>query len=466
MTQKDRKSSSRINARQLFAVAVAFALISGASIGQAFAKDKKVKLTDEQININNKAVRLLAQEPPQTLQAIEIVQAALVLGEKGDLLYLTLGRAHQLAGQCEQAKVEFESATNAPGVEGVPDDFVSRQLVDYRDQMKMGCDGHVIVECVPDTLELAVGERALTCNERSPLAPGSHTVEVRNPKSGAKLSIQVQIIGAQDTRSRIELADPEPVDEPAPKDGREEPEPFEPVDPVAPVEPARRASWDLALRVPMGFCTTSLTRGENQATATDGSACFAAGLESTLTRPAGKFELGLHFSGQAIFGTGLGLVRADTKVSTIGADFELRGELWLTRVFALLGGFDWRPRGILFEEGGVSEPGLNSLNLLGGLGVGLELGHLMGLDHFGLTLRTIPAIGVGSDGRALDNLPLSIGWRMDISDLLIGANYNSWRGSLTGSNSEVRMRTEQYMFTLGYRFDGVFQASEPAPQGL
>ena len=466
MTLKDQKSSSRINARQLLAAAMAFALISGLTAGQALAKDKKVKLTDEQININNKAVRLLAQEPPQTSQAVEIVQAALVLGEKGDLLYLTLGRAYQLAGQCDQAKVEFEAAVAAPGVEGVPDDFVSKQLVDYREQMKTGCDGHVIVECVPDTLELSVGDQALACNERSPLSPGSHTIAVRNPRSGAKLSIQVQIIGAQDTRSRIELADsveekdPDPVEDPEKKDGDDK------VEPVEPIEPKRRASWDLALRVPMGLCTTSLTLGENLATATDGSACFAAGLESTLVKPAGKFDLGVHFAGQAIFGAGLGLVSSDTRVATIGADFELRGELWLTRVFALLGGFDWRPRGIAFEEDGVEESGLSSVNLLGGLGVGLELGHLMGLERFGLTLRTTPAIGAGNDGRALDNLPLSIGWRMAISDLLIGANYNSWRGALTGSNTDVRMRTEQYMFTIGYRFDGVFKASKPAPTGL
>ena len=152
----------------------------------AFAEVKEVSLTTEQIELNNKAVKALRAKQPDV--AIDYMRAALrEKGDHGNVLYLTLGRAHQLKGQCKIAKTNFSLSETKPRVKGVPEDFVSKRLIKYRSQMAELCPGEVVIQCKDPGIALSmvntttkapvkVKNKAPRCGDRFTLAKGTYKI--------------------------------------------------------------------------------------------------------------------------------------------------------------------------------------------------------------------------------------------------------------------------------------------------
>ena len=184
--------------------------IATPALVQAQDAKKAVKLTDDQLNLNNKAVDALEKSPPDTKTAITLMQAALSIGGeagKADLLYMTLGRAYELQDKCEEAKRYFTMAEEAPRVEGLPSGLVPERLVKYRLEMKKVCSGTLVVKCNDPRIALSIGDAQHKCDAPIKLAPGQYKVEAKLQEDERKSeqSIDVTIEGAQRTSAAVSL---------------------------------------------------------------------------------------------------------------------------------------------------------------------------------------------------------------------------------------------------------------------
>lgn len=142
----------------------------------AFAQRGVVELSKEQAKLNNEAISALAAQPADAQKAMKLVEAALLLEPKGNVLFLTLGRAQQLAGQCIAAGQSFESALTAPAVKSVDRDGVTRRIEQFRAEMKVNCPGTVTVHCSNDELELQLGDHKMRCGATQDVAPGQYNL--------------------------------------------------------------------------------------------------------------------------------------------------------------------------------------------------------------------------------------------------------------------------------------------------
>lgn len=162
---------------RVFATAV---LVVGLFGSVAHAQESgKVTLTEEQLRLNNRAIRAIQQDPPDVARAMKLVQAARLLGEANRLVMLTEGRVHHTAGRCTAAEKAYSDAGALPGVVGVPDDALRARGKSYREELSE-CFGSIVINCeqpASTRVEIAGLARA-QCGSNHRVDPGSHTLSV------------------------------------------------------------------------------------------------------------------------------------------------------------------------------------------------------------------------------------------------------------------------------------------------
>lgn len=416
--------------------------------GLALAQDDReaVKLSTEQINLNNRAVQLLSKEPPRTQEAISLVRAALVVGEKGDLLYLTLGRAYLLDGQCPEALEQFEQVERAPEVEGLPEEFIPIQLRKYRQELRDRCPGTLRVRCEPAGLELKLRGEALACGEPVELEAGTYEIEATNPDTGATVVIQAQVMGMEETSARIKLGQVAPpsvkVDEPdAPEGGggaggsdeggEGGEDPVEPAPEPAPEE-ASGVDMEVAVGAPLGLCVARLTNDVTQAEATDAALCLGAGARLQARRMWGSFGIGGRARARGVVAIPLSVVEEPVGLS--GGDVGLDGQMWMSRLFALELGGTWRPRRVQ-----VDEETFGASPLMVGLGPRLALGEVIsGVTQLDVWGRWSPL------GTQVPLATFSTGLAVGLEGGLgLGLSYERWGGPT--SRDQITHQVEQLL---------------------
>lgn len=140
-------------------------------------EETTVELTGEQKRLNNKAIEAITGDSKSPSAAVRYLKAALMVGPKGNVLYMALGRAHQLDGNCEKATAIFEKAIEAPQVESVPREQVMARIENYRGDLETSCPGVLVVECSPASVNLTVDDETVSCGNEVTLSPGTYTVE-------------------------------------------------------------------------------------------------------------------------------------------------------------------------------------------------------------------------------------------------------------------------------------------------
>lgn len=197
----DRKSSGRRHPNFI----VVFSLLSSLVFSNiALAEDLTVDLNTEQRKLNNEAISALSSNPPKPEVAIQLMQAALLMGTKGNVLYLTLGRAYQLSGQCKDADSAYQQAWQAPRVEGVPQADVIERIERYREEMSTSCTGTLVIHCSNPNTDLIVDNKNVVCNEPFELMPGEYPVKAYLGSSQTT-ELSVKIHSMEQTRIQIVL---------------------------------------------------------------------------------------------------------------------------------------------------------------------------------------------------------------------------------------------------------------------
>lgn len=401
-------------------------------------KPAPVELAPNQIDINNQAIMLLDEDPPRIEEAIKLVEAALVLEPKADLLYLTLGRAYQLDGQCDRATEQFDLVESAPGVQGVPPEYVTARLEKYRGELTTKCDGSLIVTCDPENLELTLAGEPLACGAATSLPPGDYQITGRNPETSAEVKIPARITGMETTRAEITLLTPPPAEPTEPiKD------PIEPVEPgpVEPVEPPVTSSlgWRVTPSLGVGSCLASnalldAQNGISATQATDAGPCALVGVDARVLSRADKLDFGASASlrGQRSWGR----QAPGYTIETRGYNARFSGELWFSSLVGLYLGGAWRSLDAdLFDACDdpdnpsscqVTVSDADGLSLGGG--VRAELGPMLGVD--GLELHAGYLRPLSGTGSSLDEarllLPLDLGLRAQFGGLTAALRYEAW----------------------------------------
>lgn len=462
-------------------------------MGVAYAeKPEPIELTPNQIEINNRAVRMLGEDPPRTEEAIKLVEAALVLDSKGDLLFLTLGRAYQLQGRCAEAMAQYEAAEQAPGVKGVPVDFVPRQLREYRSQLTTTCPGTLVVSCEPSDLNLSIPDQTLRCGEPLSLSPGEYTITARS-SNGAEVQIPVRITGMKETLTQIKLGSssggqstPPPdttttqVTDPGAGDGAVVTPPGDP-NPTP-------MSWRVGLNLGGGNCWNTISQRLAE-DATPGAMvkegelagrayCPMLVVDGRLLAGSGVLKYGVAGELRAEFSVGSEEVQ-DAYLDFAGGLAAVNGQLWLRDRVGLYGGIGWHPRRVvlteavtnqdekqvqyktLFEYGSVLPVHVNA-------GLRLDLGPMLGVA----ALRSLEAnagvlVSLSGDAYAFDGatkiLPIELGLRMQLDrGFTASVRYEAFRaggtvtslpeGATTEDDVEINRRSEQVWLQLGWTF--------------
>jgi hypothetical protein len=116
----------------------ASALAQDASSGdESTTSTETVTPTDEQVELNEKAVRLIASG--DAVQAITLLQEANYIGEL-NVTYLNLGRAYQSIGRCDEARASLEAVQDAPAVESPPPGLVNSRAKSFLQQLSQECE--------------------------------------------------------------------------------------------------------------------------------------------------------------------------------------------------------------------------------------------------------------------------------------------------------------------------------------
>lgn len=338
-----------------FVCASSLALIVSLFSLSAFAQGEEegealVELSKTQINTHNKAVEMLGETPPRTKEAIKLLEAALLMEQRANLLHLTLGRAFQLDGQCEMAGQQFEEAERTPGVKGVPEGFIASQLSQYRQELE-ACEGSLVIECEPADLKLEVDGASLVCGEAMVLEPGTYVVGVQNTYTGDEMTLPVQISGGEQTVSQIKFGKGRPAPQQEEGENAEGEGPSE-AGPEVVEAPASRVRWRVAPMLGYGLVEGVIEPAEEVFAAGELDYYLAGrthgvwvGLEARVLRGDERLRYGLNFEGSGMYGVvstrevedalAAGEDEDEVLLYSEGVRLALQGQVWLRDVFGL-----------------------------------------------------------------------------------------------------------------------------------
>lgn len=400
----------------------------------ASAQDKPtVKLTEEQITLNNRAVKSMAQQPPRPDEAVRLTQAALVVGEKGDLLYLTLGRAYQLQKKCKQAQTEFERALAAPGVEDIPKTYVSEQISIYQKELMASCPGTLTIMCKPDDLKLSLPGHELVCQQPLSLPAGTYGVSATHPRTGASTSTQITVESMKTTTTTFTLTGP-PTQTP-------DPDTSTPV--VVPTTPPAPSSSGLALSGVVGglagWCITRVSSETGPgADATNGALCYGlhadlrAGfiLSESLTLAGVVAAQGVMANSVTDNG------REPVVLRGVDASAGAQAWLWSERIGVEFAG-SLRARSATVDD--TDAGAARALSL--GPGLMFNAADVVpSLDALILSARWMPLLDSG----------LSLGARVEYGSLAVWVSYDRWESEL--DRADFMHEAEQAMLGVGFHW--------------
>ncbi len=168
------------------------------------AEDDEVALSREQLELHQRAVAALGEEPARASEARRLLESALIVGDESNVLYMTLGRAHQLDGDCAEALEAFDQAEEAPLTAGIPEEQILARIHNYRAQIAEECEGFLVVECRDaDTVLESAEIEELHCDEEVELAPGRYQLEAS--LEGAVTLVSVEVRGGETAVVEIAL---------------------------------------------------------------------------------------------------------------------------------------------------------------------------------------------------------------------------------------------------------------------
>lgn len=142
-------------------------------------------------------------------RAIAVLERALAMGDL-NIVRLSLGRAYQRAGRCEDAARAFDATLKARAVTAPPPEEVARRVESFEAELRATCDGTLEVTCMPGDLTLQIGERGpFGCDMPIVLPPGEH--EVVATGHGGRSSLRTTVVGLSTTRVAIAIGEGGPA---------------------------------------------------------------------------------------------------------------------------------------------------------------------------------------------------------------------------------------------------------------
>jgi len=148
---------------------------------------------------------LAALEAGDHDRAIALLERALASGDL-NVIRLSLGRAYQRAGRCDDAHATFEATLRARPVTAPPPEEIARRVARFEAELRATCDGFIEITCTPADLQLHIdGHGPFACDRPIPLPPGTH--EVAATGLGGRSSLRATIEGLTTTRVAIAIAD-------------------------------------------------------------------------------------------------------------------------------------------------------------------------------------------------------------------------------------------------------------------
>lgn len=183
-------------------------LLSMSSAGLAAAEeseDDHGDITERQRALNERGVDAI--EAGEYDEAIELYEASLQLGEL-NIIHANLGRALQLAGDCESAEVQYDKALDAQPVEQPPPELIEDTIANYRDELAEKCPGFLEVDCKPEAMALFIDDDGPGDCDSDPreLMPGLY--ELRGEYREHSVDTTVEIEGLQTTTTRLHIDEP------------------------------------------------------------------------------------------------------------------------------------------------------------------------------------------------------------------------------------------------------------------
>jgi hypothetical protein len=150
-------------------------------------------LLDTQMELNSKALDAATEGDHAT--AVRLLRSSLELGEL-NVTWLNLGRVHQLAGACQEARQAFDRVPAAPAVAEPPRSRVLSARDRYVRELQASCGGILIVKCSPPALQIDVGGKRIRCEQPTNLVAGSWRVAGR--LNGKTVERQVVVAPGQE----------------------------------------------------------------------------------------------------------------------------------------------------------------------------------------------------------------------------------------------------------------------------
>ena len=172
-------------------------------------------MTEEQINLLNRANESLAQTPPDLDRAHTAIRAALDAGDEYDVLLLTYGRVLQLRDECTESKAVFNKLGFAKHVEAVSREDIERIRTTYLEQMEQRCSAELTVECAVQETSIEVSGQSMACGETIKLKPGGYSIVASLDATSKEYDVVLK--GAEQKsfnialkRGEVAVGDPDP----------------------------------------------------------------------------------------------------------------------------------------------------------------------------------------------------------------------------------------------------------------
>lgn len=195
-----------MNARRMTAIVLMMVLAIPTA---AVADEPDADITDRQQTLNEQGVEAI--DAGDYERAIEVYEASLELGEL-NIIHANLGRAFQLAGQCEEADEQFRKALQAPSVEQPPPEMIEEAIENYRDTMDDECPGTVELDCDPADMEVYIdGDGPEQCHpDPREMMPGDYGFRGEVDEQSVEESVTVEALQHHRVSLHLELDETAP----------------------------------------------------------------------------------------------------------------------------------------------------------------------------------------------------------------------------------------------------------------
>ena len=170
----------------------------------ALAQD--ASMSDEQIVMLNTVNRELGEPEPNLERARAILEQALEVGSRFDLLLLTYGRVLQKQNKCERAQAVFDEIADAPHEPSQTREDIESIRNVYVGQMPELCEGTITILCANQDTQVTIDGEPTSCGASHRAAPGDH--ELAYGSEELERSRQVRIEGWEAVEVQLDYEPP------------------------------------------------------------------------------------------------------------------------------------------------------------------------------------------------------------------------------------------------------------------